>query len=164
MVRETGASAADCVRGRAQPHSHTPPQLGASPLTCARMLVFLPPSPVCGALGADSAGLMALVRARPLFSPVARARGVPADCGIGAGAATGCFHVYCVSGTCHRGRAAHTVDMEAGGHPTRGTPDDEGDSLSLFISLSLYLSLSLRGGRPTTALPRLSPVISPAYS
>ena len=39
----TGSRAADCVRGRAQPHPHTPTRFGASPLTCARMLVFLPP-------------------------------------------------------------------------------------------------------------------------
>ena len=43
---------------------------------------------------------MALVRARPLFSPATPARAVPADCGIGAGGAAGCFHFYCVRGSC----------------------------------------------------------------
>jgi hypothetical protein len=87
------------------PHPHTlrcePPHMRPD----ARFLTSLP---VCGALGADSAGLMALVRARPLFSPATPARAVPADCGIGAGGAAGCFHFYCVRGSC-RGRAAQTA-------------------------------------------------------
>lgn len=109
----TGARAADCVQGRAQPHPQRPPHLGASPLTCARMFVFLPPSPVCGALGADSADLMAVVLSSPFFSPASPARAVTADCGIGEGVEAGCFHVYCVSGTCHGGRAAQRTQ-----HPT----------------------------------------------